>query len=54
MAANYKRKVDEKNWQFHEDWNYAILFCSTTENVICLLCDVIVFSAFLMQCRPCL
>ncbi|XP_076351641.1 intraflagellar transport 43 isoform X2 [Tachypleus tridentatus] len=38
MAANRKRKVDNENRQFHDDWTAQYCFVQQQKNVICLLC----------------
>ncbi|KAL3852987.1 hypothetical protein ACJMK2_016584 [Sinanodonta woodiana] len=38
MAANRKRKVDNENQQFNDDWTVQYCFVQHQMNVICLLC----------------
>ncbi|KAL3881868.1 hypothetical protein ACJMK2_028260 [Sinanodonta woodiana] len=38
MAANRKRKADNENRQFNDDWNVQYCFVEQHTNVICLLC----------------
>ena len=38
MAANRKRKVDNENRQFNDDWTLQYCFVQQQTNVICLLC----------------
>ncbi|KAL3863896.1 hypothetical protein ACJMK2_005623 [Sinanodonta woodiana] len=38
MAANRKRKVDDENQQFNDDWTVQYYFVQQHTNVICLLC----------------
>ncbi|KAL3876955.1 hypothetical protein ACJMK2_034732 [Sinanodonta woodiana] len=38
MAANHKRKVDNGNRQFNDDWTVQYCFVQQHTNVICLLC----------------
>ncbi|KAL3880023.1 hypothetical protein ACJMK2_032295 [Sinanodonta woodiana] len=38
MIANRKRKVDNENRQFNDDWTVLYCFVQHQTNVICLLC----------------
>src|SRR5277367_3770483 len=39
MAANRKRKVDDENRQFNDDWTLQYCFVQQQKNVICLICQ---------------
>ncbi|KAL3890808.1 hypothetical protein ACJMK2_003085 [Sinanodonta woodiana] len=45
MAANRKRKVDNQNRQFNDDWTVQYCFVEQHTNVICLLCHSTVAKA---------
>lgn len=38
MSDNRRRKVDDENRQFHDDWTERYCFVQHQRNVICLLC----------------